>query len=73
MADTAYYKPLPNNRSYAVCSFSSLDCPIKELYIEDFVSLDDKEWLNWVVVDIVMNLIDESKEYQILLCEGGVL
>ncbi|CAG9773422.1 unnamed protein product [Ceutorhynchus assimilis] len=67
--DFTYYKYLKNKRLYAVTAVEQLNTMVKELYIDDFLSLDEKMELTSFVLDHSLFLINQSDKYQILSVE----
>ncbi|KAK5642758.1 hypothetical protein RI129_008925 [Pyrocoelia pectoralis] len=84
--DPSYYKPVLGriktgsdrnrsfrNKNYIIGCFSDIVCPVSELYIEDFVTLNPKELLSSFIIDIYLQLlIRENKnreKYKIMSVE----
>ena len=50
--DISYYKPLTDNKGYVVASFQHVASPIKEIIIDDFATLNEREYLAGFVIDV---------------------
>lgn len=67
--DITYYRSLKNKRGYTVSYFKNATCPIKEIIIADYLTLDPKEYLSSFIVDICFNLINKKTYFQIISTE----
>lgn len=67
VADINFYKALRNNRGYFVSVQDDMKFSMKELLIDDYLTLDENQWLSNFVVDHCLYILNKKKmEFQIL-------
>ncbi|CAG9761319.1 unnamed protein product [Ceutorhynchus assimilis] len=67
--NTNYYKKLKNEREYPVTYLENIEGTIKQITIDDYLSLNDKQQLHSFIIDHCFFLFDKTKEYQIFSVE----
>ena len=62
--DSQYYTSLSCKKGYTVCKFENIEyCPVKEILISDFLSLNPPGWLTNFVIESAINLFIEEEEH----------
>ncbi|CAG9822150.1 unnamed protein product [Phaedon cochleariae] len=64
--DLTYYKSAVDDRDYTMSVYKVVKLPIRELKASDCHSLDGNNWVTNFVLDIVLNLFDETSAFQII-------
>lgn len=68
ISDINYYKNLKNSRNYVVSVNNISDLPVREIFIEDFDTLSEKQCLSSFIIDHCLHLLNDNK-YQIFSLE----
>lgn len=62
-----YYRKLPNGHGYVLTIDGSLNFSVREIFIEDYLILDDGEWLCDFIVDHCIHIFNKkTNSYQII-------
>lgn len=64
--DIHFYKELKNNRGYIVTKNENIGFSLPEIFISDFLTLNEREWLSGFVVDHCLFIYNSEEKYQII-------
>ncbi|KAK9702257.1 Ulp1 protease family, C-terminal catalytic domain [Popillia japonica] len=69
VADINYYQNMTVMRSYTLAYFENIPCVVKEIIIDDFLTLNPNIRLSSFIVDICLHLFNVDNKFQILSVE----